>query len=123
MGYEIREKDGYFAVDVRGRTSKYEILQAVRTLDLRDPGKELPDLWRIGKESMLPYKEFREIAEAIHSLCRPGMKGNRTAIVVTDPLQEAEMEMYRQEASILPYEIRVFRSEEEAVEWFRSGGS
>jgi len=120
MAYQIEEKEGFFEVRISEETSKDEILNIIRELDRRDRGKKLPDLWLIAEESQVPFVEFSEIAKGIRKLLPHDAPGNKTAIVVAGELQKAEMELYRSEASILPFEIRVFRSRDEAVKWIKS---
>lgn len=60
---------------------------------------------------------FSEIAQEIRSLLTRDFVGNKTAIVAAGEFQKAQLELYRLEASILPFEIRVFRSRDEAVKW------
>ena len=120
MPYRIRTRDGFFEVRVWGETSTHEILNAVKELDRKDRGKKLPDLWIFAAESQLPFDQHAEIAKAIRSLCPPGMVGNRTAMVADGEFQKAQLEVYRSEASILPFPIRVFGSEDEAVEWLKN---
>jgi hypothetical protein len=121
MPYKIQEIDGYVEVSVWGETSKWEVLEVIRELQRRDTRKEVSDLWLLSKECMVPFTEFSEIAEAVKSLCTSGMIGSKSAIVAEDELQRAQLEMYRAEAAILPFEVRVFRSRDDAVQWLKSG--
>jgi hypothetical protein len=120
MAYQIEKKDGFFEVRISGETSKYEILEVIRELDRRDRGKKFPDLWLVAEESQVPLVHFSEIAQGIRSLLPRDAVGNKTAIVAAGEFHKAQLEMYRDEASILPFEIRVFRSRDEAVEWIMS---
>jgi len=120
MAYQIEKKDGFFEVRISGETSKYEILEVIRELDRRDRGKKFPDLWLVAGESQVPLVHFSEIAQGIRSLLPRDAVGNKTAIVAAGEFHKAQLEMYQSEASILPFEIRVFRSRDEAVEWIMS---
>jgi hypothetical protein len=120
MAYQIEKKESFFEVRVLGNTSKPEILEIIRELDRRDRGKHFPDLWIIAKESQVPFVHFREIAEEIRSLLPCDAIGNKTAIVAAGEFYKAQLELYRSEASILPFEIRVFLSRDEAVEWIKN---
>ena len=120
MPYKMQKIDGFVEVSVWGETSKWEMLEAVWELRLRDPCKKVSDLWIVSGECMVPFDEFPEIAETVQSLCTPGMIGSKSAIVASDELQRAQLELYRAEAAILPFEIRVFRSRDDAVRWLKS---
>lgn len=123
MAYQIEMKDGFFEVRISGETSKYEVLDVIQELDRRDRGKKFPDLWLVAAESQVPFLHFSEIAQAIRSLLPRDAVGNKTAIVAEGEFLRAQMELYRSEASILPFEIRVFGSRDEAVEWIKSPAS
>jgi hypothetical protein len=120
MAYELEKKDGFFEVRVSGATSKTEILTIIRELDRMDRGKQFPDLWLVAEESQIPFLHFGEIAAEIHKLLPRDSVGNKTAIVAAGDFHKAQLDMYRAEASILPFEIRVFRSQAEAVAWIKS---
>ena len=120
MAYQIEKKDVFFEVHISGETSKDEVLEVIRELDRKDPGKKYPDLWLIAEESQIPYVHFIEVVQGIQSLLPPGSVGNKTAIVAAGEFYKAQLEMYRSVASILPFEIRVFRSRDEAVKWIMS---
>lgn len=120
MAYEIEKQDGYFEVRVSGETSRYEVLEIIRELHTRDCGKKFPDLWLMAEESQVPFAHFSEIAQAIGRLLPVDAVGEKTAIVAADEFHMAQFEMYRSEASHLPFPIRVFLSRDEAVAWLTS---
>lgn len=120
MAYWIGKKKDFFEVRLLGNTSKFEILEIIRELERRDPGKHFPDIWIIAEGSQVPFVYFREIAETVRSLLPSDAIGNKTALVAASGFQKAQLEMYRSEASILPFEIRVFLSRDEAVEWIKN---
>jgi hypothetical protein len=117
MAYRVRDLGGIFEVSVWGDTCTRELLEAVFELHRCDPGKTCPDLWTIAGECMVPFVEFHRLAEGIRELCPPGMAGRPSAIVAEDGFQQAQIEMFQCEASILPYEVRVFQSRDAALEW------
>jgi hypothetical protein len=120
MAYQIEKKENFFEVHVSGTTSKSEIMEIIRELDSKDRGKHFPDLWIIAEESQIPFVYFREIAEEILSLFPRDAIGNKTAMVAAGEFHKAQLETYRSEASILPFEIRVFLTRDEAVEWIKN---
>jgi len=119
MPYEIEKKESFFEVRVTGETSKHEILRIIRELARLDRGKNLPDLWLVASESQVPFVQFADIAQAIRSLLPREALGNKTAIVAADAFHEAQLDLYRSEATMLPFPVRVFRSRDEAVEWIK----
>ncbi len=123
MPCQIEKKDGFFEVCVSGETSKSEVLRVVQELHRLDSGKKFPDLWVIARESEVPFVHFAEIAESIRKLLPRGAVGNRTAIVAADVFHEAQLDMYRAEASILPFPVRVFLCRDEAVKWLKDSGA
>jgi hypothetical protein len=120
MSYKIQEIDGYVEVSVWGETSKWEVLEIIRELQRRDPCKKVSDLWIVSGECMVPFTELSEIADAVKSLCTPNMIGSKSAVVAANELQRMQLEMYRAEAAMLPFEIGVFKSREDAVQWLKS---
>ena len=120
MGFEIQKQDGIFEVCVSGRTSKHEILCAIAELVRRDPGKRHPDLWTVAAGVQVPYPHYAEIAEAIGRVFAQPPISRKSAIVASDDFQKAQLELYRLEASMLPLDIRIFRSRDEAVAWLKS---
>jgi hypothetical protein len=123
MPYQIEMKDGFFEVSVTGETSKQEILGIIRELSCLDRGKQRPDLWHFSRESQLPFVYFADIAEGTGKMLPRGSSGSKTAIVAVDAFQEAQLGMYRSEASFLPFPIRVFQSRDKAIEWIRTPAS
>jgi len=121
MAYDIQEQDGFFEVRVSGETVPQEILGAVMELRRRDPKKQRGDLWQFSEASQLTFIDFQGMVEAIHHLCTPGMAGGRSAFVSDDEFLRAQAELYRAEASVLPFEFRVFASRDEAVRWLKGG--
>jgi hypothetical protein len=120
MPYEIKESHDLFEVLVSGKSSKWEVLQIVGHMQRRDPRKERRDLWILSSESSIPYASFQEIAHLVGNFCRDDFVGEKTAIVAAHELQMQEMELYRLEAAALPFDIRVFRSREDALAWLES---
>ena len=91
-------------------------------LSRKDPRKECPDLWLFSEESHVPFAHFNEIARAIKGLIPRDAVGNKTAMVAANAFQKAQIEMYPAEASILPFNIQLFGSRTEAVEWLTTDG-
>ena len=120
MAYQIEKKDGFFEVNVSGETSKFEIIKILLELAFRNPEKKLPDLWAFSEASEVPFRQFSDIVQVIQHLLPRDAAGNKTAIVAADAIQGGILELFRAEASSLPYEIGVFRSRDEAIEWFKS---
>lgn len=119
MPCEIHERTGYFEIRVSAPAGKFDVLKAVAELDLRDHGKRLCDLWVFSPDVALSYADFSVTADSIRRMCPPGMKGNRCAIVAGGVFQQAQLELYRAEASVLPFEMRVFGDEAEAILWLK----
>jgi len=120
MGYEIEKRDGIFEVRLYGDISKFEILMVIAELSEKDPGKKHPDLWIIGADVQVPYEYYKGISEAIGFAFVQPPEAKRSAIVIADENQQAQLEMYRVEASSLPLDLRIFRSYEDAVAWLKS---
>ena len=120
MGHEIEKRDGFFEVRLFGEPTKFELLLIIAELSIKDPGKRHPDLWVMGAEVLIPYASFRGIAEGIAFAFVTPPVAKKTAIVAADAFQKAQCELFRLEASVLPLDIRVFQSYEEAVAWVKS---
>ena len=120
MGHEIEKRDGIFEVRLFGEVSKFELLLTVAELTIKDPGKRHPDLWIIGPEVQIPYVRFKGIAEGISFAFVKLPASRKTAIVAADEFQKEQCELYRLEATVLPLDIRVFLSYEDAVAWIKS---
>ena len=119
MSYRIEEGDSIFEVRVSNPTSRQELLQAIKELAGKDPLKEHCDIWYFPNEAFVSLAEFSEIVQAVKSLCRPDMVGNKTALVVSGELQRVAANMYRSEAAQLPFEIGVFTTREDALHWLK----
>ena len=120
MPYQIEERDGYVEVSVSGHTSEWEALSIIFQLRMRDPRKTVPDLWTLASESVIHLPAFPLIADAVARLCPPGFAGAKTALVAADGFQKALMETYRDEMRRLPFEMGVFESRDEAVQWLKT---
>jgi hypothetical protein len=121
MPYRIREKEGYIEVRVSGDTSEWEVLGIVYRLWRRDPHKKVPDLWVFAPDAVVHVSAFGFIAKGIARLCPPGFRGTKSAMVATGGFQHAAMELYRAAAKDQPFELRVFPSRAEALQWLRQG--
>jgi hypothetical protein len=117
MAYQIEKKDGFFEIRITGATSKYEIFEVIKELDRLDHGKKFPDLWVIARESKVPLMHLAEIAQGIRALLPRDAAGNKSALIADGEFHKAQLEMYRADAAILPFEIRVFDSYAKAVKW------
>lgn len=85
------------------------------------PRKARSDLWFLNPESMLLYDTFPSIIEVAKGLCAPDMAGKPSAIVSSDQMLHAALEIYQQEAvaSGMPFRIGVFRDRESALQWLK----
>jgi hypothetical protein len=120
MSYRIHTAVDFLEVELSGETSAGEVLGVIRELRLMDPRKEKSDLWMISPDSIVPVAAFTTIAESIARLCPADIVGKRTAVVVQSRFQKAMLDIYRSEAEFLPFEVGVFDSREQAVEWLGS---
>jgi hypothetical protein len=117
MPYCIKHHPVFVEVEVWGETSTEEVLTAVYQIHEQYPRKEQADLWSLSRETMLPLSVFPTIVKAIGGLCGDGHVYRRSAIVASDRFQKAMADMYRSEATALPFEIGVFTSRDDAVRW------
>ena len=117
MAYQIENMAGFVEVRVSGETSKGEILAAIGDLHLNDREKAVPDLWIVAQESQVAFIYFSEIAQTVQRLLPRGTVRSRSALVAAGAFQHAQFELYRAEASFLPFEIGIFHSRDEAIEW------
>ena len=119
MPYSIKRQNGFVEVEVWGETSAAEIIAAVNEIHAEYPRKECSDLWVLARESMLPLSTFPTIIEAIVGLCGEDHVYRRSAIVASDQFQKAMADMYRSEADTLPFEVGVFISRDDAIQWLK----
>ena len=117
MEYNIEKKETFFEINISGEVSIFDVLAVVEELAQKDPGKHYPDLWIVAQETGIPYSQYRNIAQTIEKLFVNPPISDKTAIVTADQFQKAQLEMYQQEASNLPLDIRIFTSRDEAVTW------
>jgi predicted Fe-S protein YdhL (DUF1289 family) len=121
MPFRVSENDGLVEVHAWGDVSMAEVCMVLRELRQRDPHKERSDIWYISDASVIPIAAYAAIVEELKSMCGPETGASRSAIVVSNELQRAAMEIYKAEAVGLPWQIGVFRSRDEAVAWLRAG--
>ena len=121
MSYHIEPRTGYVEVHVSGQTSARELLEIVQILRDRDPRKQIPDLWMLEGDTMVPLSAFWTLAEGVRALCSPDLACSRTALVASGPMQAGLLDLYRAEAADLPFEIRIFTSRDEALGWLLGG--
>ena len=121
MGYTIKKLDGFYEVQLSGQGSKFVLLKIIADLIRRDPKKKYPDLWIIAPEFQVPYVEFGGIAGALSHVFTKSLISKKTAVVVDNDLQKAQLELYRREVSrSLPIDIQVFRTVEPAIAWIKT---
>ncbi|MCF7849188.1 MAG: hypothetical protein K9M45_10075 [Kiritimatiellales bacterium] len=121
MGYEIEKREGFFEIRLFGDVSKFEVLTALAQLVRRDPQKKYPDVWVTTPEVQVSLTEYPWIVKMIARIFiirRPISK--KTAIIASGDFQKAQFDLYRKEASVLPADIGVFRSRDEAIAWIKS---
>jgi hypothetical protein len=117
MAYRIDKHSGFFEVHVSGSTSRGEVIEIIRELAQKDPHKAMPDMWVVAPESQVPFVCYSDIVNDIKAMFPAHTQGAPTAIVAPDGFQHARLEMYRSEATVLPYAMRVFDSRDEALSW------
>ena len=119
MPYEINKTKELVEVRLSGKTTERELLEIIGRLQAEDPRKTLCDMWVLAPETLVPATSYPEIAQTIEYICSADLEGARSAIVAANELQKAQVELYTIEAADLPFEIRVFRSEDEARAWLK----
>ena len=120
MAYRIHEGDGFVEVQISEETSVEELLGVIRELRDRDPRKEISDLWSLSEDSIIPIASFASIVASVAPLCPRDIVGRKTAVVASNELHRAVLDIYRAEAARLPFAIGVFTSREEAVHWLKA---
>jgi predicted nucleotidyltransferase len=119
MPYRIELRDDIVEVYLWGRTSHVEVLNIIRELNARDPRKEQSDLWILAEDVVIAFQDFPAIAENVLDLLTPDMVWKRSAVVASSATQQAFVELYKTQSRSLPYEIGVFTSRQEAVDWLK----
>ena len=117
MSYRIERRPHWIEVQVWGDVNKAEAMEAVRRLRSMDPHKRISDLWVVGEGCVIPLADYATIVASVRALCPADMVGSKSAIVVHDQLQKAQMDIYRREAASLPFAIGVFLSKTDAEAW------
>jgi len=117
MSYRIERRAHWIEVQVWGDINKTEAMEVVQRLRSMDPHKRISDLWVVGEGCVIPLADYATIVAGVRALCPADMVGSKSAIVVHDHLQKAQLEMYRREAASLPFEIGVFIAQAQAEEW------
>ena len=84
-----------------------------------DPEKEKHDLWIVAPESMVPFSSFASLVQKTRELLPQDARKCRgkSALVAADAFRMAQLNMYRNEARSLPFQLRVFLSKQEAMDW------
>ena len=121
MPYQTQRNDELIELQLWGRTSKWEVLAALREVRALAPRKELSDLWTVGPACMIPWDEYASIVDAVQGFCTADMQPSRTAIVVGGEFQIAQADIYVQQARSLPFPIRVFTRRDNALAWLKGG--
>lgn len=116
----IKQDEGYLEVNIHSGFSKFDMLKIFGRLALLDPKKSLPDMWVLHDGAMLPFQDMKGIAEVVSKGLPKNPKGSKSAIVVTDEFQRAQVELYIQETNVLNLEMRIFEDTGEAVDWLLS---
>ena len=121
MGYEIEKQDGFFEIRLFGDVSKFEALKALAQLIRQDPRKQYPDVWVTAPEVQVPLTDYPWIVKIIAFILSSRRPISRkTAIIASCDFQKAQFDLYRNEASVLPADIGVFRSRDAAIAWINS---
>ena len=119
MPYTIQRNPEFVEVTLHRNSTVHDLLRALEELTQADPRKETCDLWVFPDDMTIPFESFGPIADKIRSLCRTDFIGSRSAMVATGVFQLAQMELYRQEAATLPYELVLFPNREAAIAWLK----
>ena len=120
MAFSIEKTEDFIEVHVWGEAQPGEVMAILHKLREMAPRKETSDLWVFPEEYVVPWDAFVTIVKEITGFVVPGMVGKKTAIVVANNFQMAQGELYRKEAKALPFEIGVFMSRDEAMEWLKT---
>jgi len=120
MPYRVARTKGCFEVRLFGEASEHDVIGALRELRRLDPGREFHDLWIVEPECAVPIAGFPRIMEELQRYASEPMGPGQSAVVVSDELTEAMVRLYCEEASFVPYQIRLFRSRDEALAWLNA---
>jgi hypothetical protein len=123
LAYKIFKGDDCTEVHISGSGTHWDLLKIIHQLSQTDPQKEKPDLWVLAPDLDISLYSLSPLVQGILALmARFGMlkKGCKSAILATDELQKAKMELYCAEASVLPFEIQAFTARDQALNWLHS---
>lgn len=119
MPFKVQKEEGFFLVYLWGNATKWEVIQAVGEIRRLNWFKELPDVWVLEEDVVIPFSDYDTIIRQALSSFPAKMKGAPSAIVVRDAFQVEMARLYIQELSRMPYPVRVFTSMDEALVWVK----
>lgn len=125
MPYDIaiRHDDGFTHVAFHGTTTGREIIEATDALLARpDYDAGLDQLWDLNEvtELLIGPEEMVELVERDRAHVAVGTMGEVcVAIVVAGELRKLAIHLYEYQMRASGQSIRLFDSEEEAVEWLK----
>ncbi len=119
MPYTITSHTDFIEVNLTGHASKWDVIQAVGELMVLDPRKEKPDLWTVADGCVIPLAEYPAIVEQLAPLYQKEIACPKSAIVASSAVQRGLAELYKSEATVYPFDMRIFDSRAAALDWFR----
>ncbi len=117
MPYELLDQEDYIEVRLWGDVTKWEIIKAIGAVRIATPRKDRPDVWVLAEEVFIPFPDYGVIVDKALGWIPLRLKGARSALVVADAMQYELARVYCDELRFCPYEVAVFHSKEEALQW------
>ena len=112
-----RVKD-YLLVTLEGEATSHAFKSAIDEEFARDDYHVMNDVWQLGNcELSVQQDQLEDIVSHIQLIYPQSASRNKTAIVVSSGLSRAMAQFWAEHAELLPYEIQVFMSLEEAEAW------
>ena len=116
--FSIHPQERHVEVKIDGDCSPWDMLKVIHQLSRNDPHKEIPTVWILGPDFNLSIHSYMTfIMSILKFIGQRVKKGARTAVVAVNEFQRCKTDFFCAEASALPYKMKSFLSQKEAVEW------
>ena len=116
--FEITVNDNYFIVDFKTDATLELILSSFDSIEKIENFQHLNDIFNYGDHLVhINPDDMGELLQQIETRTPPGAQKKKSALVTSSGFLMAIGELWREYASRLPQEIRVFQSLSAAKAW------
>lgn len=115
--HTLQKEKGYLLVTLEGEAKYQDFKNAIEEEMSRDDYPNMNDIWQLNCILSIHHNQQEHIVNDILQRYPQQASRTKTAIVASSGVSRAMIQFWTEQAEILPYEIQIFMSLQEAEAW------